>query len=173
MPDNRPRNKRPRNRSGKGRLAERAALERHHRSVLSLQQVLQPEAEAMKASSSPEVVEHIRARATELAEQRAPADVDAIVDATLDEIFGLGPLEPLLQDSTVRRIRLEGVDLFADDAPAVGFRDPAHARGVFDRILNAVGKTLEQAEVTATMLDGSTVDVRSDGTSLWAEIVRP
>ena len=71
MADNRPRNKRPRNRGGKRRLADKAIIQRHNQHISALQQALQPEAESLRHTSEDrrEVVDRIRAQATELAQQ--------------------------------------------------------------------------------------------------------
>lgn len=176
MADRRPRSQRPRRRGGKGRLADLAALERHQASVAELQQTLTPEAEALRGSDRDQVVEQIRARATELARERVTGDVEEVVEATLDEIFGLGPLEPLLRDTDVRTIRLDDIHLYADGEPVTwGFRDPAHARRVIDRILAAVGLDLAASPggVRATMVDGSTVRAKLAGPALQVHITRP
>jgi pilus assembly protein CpaF len=176
MADRRPRNQRPRTRGGKSRLADLAAVERQQQSVRELQEALQPEAEALSSSDRHEVVDHIRARAVELAQQRAQGDVAPVVEATLDEIFGLGPLEPLLRDPANRTIRLDGIHLSADgEAVDWGFRDDAHARSVIDRILASVGEDLAttSGDVRVTMMDGSTVLARLVGPSLQVRITRP
>lgn len=64
-----------------------------------------------------------------------------VVRATLDEIFGLGELDPLLSDSRFRSPRILGAQLFAEGEQVQrGFRDEAHARRVIGRILAAVGE---------------------------------
>ncbi|MBX2802264.1 MAG: hypothetical protein KTR31_31580 [Myxococcales bacterium] len=146
----------------------------------ALQAQLQPEVDALVHRSRMEVVDQVRAQATQLATQRVDGDVEAVVEATLDEIFGLGPLEPLLRDPAHHTIVIEGAQVFVQDGPvAWTFRDEAHARSVVGRILAAVGMELDDAldgsaaGVTATMLDGSTVAVRLDGAVMRAEITRP
>ena len=174
MPDRRPRNQRPRSRGGRNRLAQRAAVHRQHDHIAALRSVLEPDAQALAESVDPtEVVERIRAQATALASERHGGDVTDLVEATLDEIFGLGPLEPVLRDADVRQVRIEGAALFAGAAPVRGFRDAAHARRVVDRILAAVGQRLDQGPVQATMMDGSTVQARLDGDLLRVRIQRP
>ena len=176
MADKRPRSDRPRKRGGKGRLADLAVVRRQQQAVSELQRTLQPEAEALEGTSSRrEVVDQIRTRATALAQQRTEGDVATVVEAALDEIFGLGPLEPLLRDPVYHNIRVDGVDLYAEGKQApIGFRDAAHARSVIDRIMAAAGKDLGASpeEVFATMVDGSTVRARLDGDVVKAEIVR-
>jgi pilus assembly protein CpaF len=175
--DSRPRNQRPRKRGGKSRLADRAVIERHNQHISALREALEPEAESLVASvPRVEVVDRIRAQATAMAKARLEGDVSEVVEATLDEIFGLGPLEPLLRDPQIRTLRLEGADLYAEgERVARGFRDEAHAHTVINRILAAVDKTLNDGPdgVAATMLDGSTVRARLDGGRLRVDITRP
>lgn len=178
MADNRPRSQRPRKRGGKRRIADLAVIERHNQHISALQQALQPEAESLRGTTGDrtEVVASIRAQATELAKQRLDGDVSDVVEAALDEIFGLGPLEPVLRDPDIRSLRIEGADLYADGTQVPrGFRDAEHARSVIDRILAAVGKDLSRSPdgVDAAMLDGSTVRARLDGSVLRVDIARP
>ena len=89
-----------------------------------------------------------------------------IVDEILHEIFGLGPLEPLLADDSISDIlvnthdqvfierggRLERVD--------VRFRDDAHLMQIIDRIVSMVGRRIDESSpmVDARLADGSRVN---------------
>ncbi len=91
---------------------------------------------------------------------------EAIVGDVLDEVFGFGPLEPLLRDRTVsdilvnthkqvfveRRGRLERV-------PAA-FQDDQHLLRVIDRIVSGVGRRIDDSSpmVDARLPDGSRVN---------------
>jgi len=177
MADQRPRNQRPRKRGGKNRMAERAVAQRHNQHISALQEALESEAQALAAADTPreEVVDRIRAQATSLAQERLEGDVSTVVDGALDEIFGLGPLEPVLRDREVHTIRIDGADLFGNGEPlARGFRDDDHARRVIDRILAAVGQDLAASPdgVKATMMDGSTLQAHLDGDRLHVSIRR-
>ena len=173
MADSRPRNRRPRNRGGRGRLADRAVVERHDHHIAALHEALEPEARALRdTEEGAQVVERIRKEATQLAQQRLEGDVSEVVEAALDEIFGLGPLEPVLRDPSTRRIRIVGAELFAGDEPvARGFRDSDHAHRVVSRVFAAVGKTLEPEGVSATMMDGSTIRARLQA-GVWVVEIR-
>ena len=176
MSDKRPRNQRPRNRGGKRRMSNLAIVKRHNQHISAMTEVLQSETQSLAESmDSNQVVERIRERATALAQERLEGDVTEVVEATLDEIFGLGALEPLLRDSSIHSLRIVGAELFAEGEQVErGFRDEAHARQVISRILAAVGMDLSQAAdgVNATMMDGSTVRARFDGSVLSADIIR-
>lgn len=178
MADRRPRSERPRSRAGKDRRVDLAVRERQHRSVDELRRELEPEVHVVRLEGVERLalVERIRVRATELAEQRGTSDVGLVVEATLDELFGLGPLEPVLRDRAVRVIRVEGAELYADDAPvAWGFRDAAQARATIERILGAVGQTFDAStpELTAQLVDGSVMRASLDGGTVRVRIVRP
>jgi pilus assembly protein CpaF len=91
---------------------------------------------------------------------------EILVGQVLDEIFGLGPLEPLIQDQTISDIlvntynqvyveragRLEKTD--------VRFQDDRHLLQVIDRIVSAVGRRVDDSSpmVDARLPDGSRVN---------------
>ena len=83
-----------------------------------------------------------------------------------DEILGLGPLEPLMQDpavadilvNTYRQIYVERHGkLYSTDAR---FKDEAHLRKIIDRIVSAVGRRIDEScpMVDARLADGSRVN---------------
>ncbi|MCA9489919.1 MAG: hypothetical protein KC621_08345 [Myxococcales bacterium] len=152
-------------------------IERQQRAIGELEVELQPEVEALRGTVEREqVVERIRERATAIARTRGDGDVSTVVEGALDEIFGLGPLEPPLRDAAARVIRIVGPEIFVQDEPVErGFRDATHARRVVDRILAAVGRDLgaSPAGVDVTMMDGSTLRARLEGEQLVVDIRRP
>jgi pilus assembly protein CpaF len=86
-----------------------------------------------------------------------------LVDEVIHEIFGLGPLEPLLQAPDVSDILVNGPDtVFVErhgrlEQVDVRFRDEAHLRQVIDRIVSAVGRRIDESTpmVDARLPDGS------------------
>ena len=84
----------------------------------------------------------------------------------LDEVFGLGPLEPLLADSTIsdilvntyRRVYIERRGVL--ELTGVQFRDDAHLMGIIDRIVSAIGRRVDESSpmVDARLADGSRVN---------------
>ena len=85
----------------------------------------------------------------------------------LDEVFGLGPLEPLLQDPTISDILVNGAkEVYVerggvlDDAPVM-FKDNAHLMHIIDKIVSAVGRRVDESSpmVDARLPDGSRVNV--------------
>ena len=104
-----------------------------------------------------------------LAEEKrllTPYQTDRLVDDVLDEILGLGPLEPLLKDDTVndilinthttvyveRKGRLELTD--------VQFQDTRHLVRIINQIVSAVGRRVDESSpmVDARLADGSRIN---------------
>ena len=104
-----------------------------------------------------------------------------LVEAVLDEIFGLGALEAVLRDPAVRAFRYHpgsGLNAMRDGAEQAverGFRDDAHARRMIERILGALDLRVPGAhgETTGTLGDGSTVRAWWVGDRVAFEVVRP
>jgi pilus assembly protein CpaF len=84
----------------------------------------------------------------------------------LDEVFGLGPLEPLLKDPTISDILVNGKDkVFIERAGRLqkvdtAFRDDRHLLQIIDRIVSRVGRRVDEASpmVDARLPDGSRVN---------------
>src|SRR6476659_2392390 len=85
----------------------------------------------------------------------------------LDEVFGLGPLEPLLQDPTVNDILVNGPkQVYVERAGVleesnVMFKDNAHLMNIIDKIVSAIGRRVDESSpmVDARLADGSRVNV--------------
>ncbi len=83
-----------------------------------------------------------------------------------DEVFGLGPLEPLLHDSTVSDILVNGPkSVFVErrgklERTPYTFLDDRHLRNIIDRIVSQVGRRIDEASpmVDARLADGSRVN---------------
>jgi pilus assembly protein CpaF len=91
---------------------------------------------------------------------------DELVGQVLDEIFGLGPLEPLLKDPEISDILVNSHDrvfiekrgkLFPTD---VRFKDDRHLLQIIDRVVSAVGRRIDESSpmVDARLADGSRVN---------------
>src|SRR5215813_1338732 len=82
------------------------------------------------------------------------------------EVFGLGPIEPLMQDPTVSDILVNGPrEVYVErrgklERARAAFRDDAHLLQVIDRIVSAVGRRVDEASpmVDARLPDGSRVN---------------
>jgi pilus assembly protein CpaF len=84
----------------------------------------------------------------------------------LDEIFGLGPLEPLLKDPTVSDILVNRFDrVYIERAgklelTGLSFKDNAHLMQIIERIVSRVGRRVDESSpmVDARLHDGSRVN---------------
>ena len=84
----------------------------------------------------------------------------------LDEIFGLGPLEPLLKDPTVSDILVNRFDrVYVERAGKIettglSFKDDSHLMQIIDRIVSRVGRRVDESSpmVDARLADGSRVN---------------
>ena len=84
----------------------------------------------------------------------------------LDEVFGLGPLEPLLKDPAVSDILVNNKDVVYVERRGIlertsaKFRDDRHLLQVIDRIVSRVGRRVDESSpmVDARLLDGSRVN---------------
>jgi pilus assembly protein CpaF len=84
----------------------------------------------------------------------------------LDEVFGLGPLEPLLQDPTVndvlvnthKHVYVERAGMLEETS--VMFKDDAHLMHIIEKIVSAVGRRVDESSpmVDARLADGSRVN---------------
>src|ERR1700758_1441650 len=84
----------------------------------------------------------------------------------LDEIFGLGPLEPLLKDPTISAIlvnRFNRVYIERNgklELTGLSFKDDSHLMQIIDRIVSRVGRRVDESSpmVDARLADGSRVN---------------
>ncbi len=92
---------------------------------------------------------------------------DRIANEVLDEVFGLGPLEPLLQDPTVNDILVNTADtIYVErggvlERTNVSFKDNVHLMHIIDKIVSSVGRRVDESSpmVDARLADGSRVNV--------------
>lgn len=91
------------------------------------------------------------------------AELDILVGDIVDEMVGLGPLEPLLKDPTINDILINGHEnCFVERSGKlqkihVPFKDEAHLLRIVNKIVAAVGRRVDESQpmVDARMLDGS------------------
>ncbi len=94
------------------------------------------------------------------------AERKALVSDVLDELLGLGPIEPLLKDPTVTDILINGhAQVFVErygvlEASPVRFKDERHLLRIIQKIVSAVGRRIDEAApmVDARLADGSRVN---------------
>jgi pilus assembly protein CpaF len=99
---------------------------------------------------------------------RIPVDVrDEVIAGVADEVLGLGPLEPLLQDPSVTEVMVNGVDkIFFEREGRIyrshmRFRDHGHVLRIIERIVSPLGRRIDESSpmVDARLPDGSRVNV--------------
>jgi pilus assembly protein CpaF len=94
------------------------------------------------------------------------AERERLAREILDEIFGLGPLEPLLKDPTISDILVNRYDkVYVERAgklepTGLSFKDDAHLMQIIDRIVSRVGRRVDESSpmVDARLPDGSRVN---------------
>ena len=91
---------------------------------------------------------------------------DRLVTEVHHELFGLGPLEPLLADPTISDILVNSFSsVYIErrgklEKTLVSFKDDEHLRRVIERIVSTVGRRIDEAQpmVDARLPDGSRVN---------------
>jgi pilus assembly protein CpaF len=104
-----------------------------------------------------------------MTEESAPLNIEQrkrVIQRIEDEVLGLGPLEPLLQDSTISDILVNGPQQVYVERKGklqltdVRFNDDRHLMHIIDRIVSAVGRRIDESSpmVDARLKDGSRVN---------------
>ncbi len=104
-----------------------------------------------------------------IVEENAPLSVKqrkVIIQRIEDEVMGLGPLEPLLADTSISDILVNGPkSVYIErrgklQATNVTFMDDKHLLNIIDRIVSAVGRRIDESSpmVDARLADGSRVN---------------
>ena len=94
------------------------------------------------------------------------AERERLAREILDEIFGLGPLEPLLKDPSVSDILVNRYNkVYVErggklEPTGLTFKDDAHLMQIIDRIVSRVGRRVDESSpmVDARLTDGSRVN---------------
>ena len=94
-------------------------------------------------------------------------ETDQLAREIVNEVFSLGPLEPLMQDPTVTDILINGSkSVYIErsgilEETKVVFRDDAHLLHIIQKIVSAVGRRIDESSpmVDARLADGSRVNV--------------
>jgi pilus assembly protein CpaF len=130
--------------------------------VLNLERVSSIPKERVRAEIG-RVVERL------LDEERVPmtaAEQTRIIEEVLDEVLGLGPLEPLLKEPTISDILVNRHNkVFIErngklSETNVRFKDDAHLLHIIEKIVSQVGRRIDEAQpiVDARLQDGSRVN---------------
>jgi pilus assembly protein CpaF len=118
--------------------------------------------------------DRVHAEVTRLAEdlllaENAPLSIterDRLVGEVHHELFGLGPLEPLLTDPTISDILVNSyANIYIErrgklEKTSISFKDDEHLMRVIERIVSTVGRRIDEAQpmVDARLPDGSRVN---------------
>ncbi len=94
------------------------------------------------------------------------AERERLAREILDEIFGLGPLEPLLKDPSISDILVNRFDrVYIErsgklEPTGLSFKDDQHLMQIIDRIVSRVGRRIDESSpmVDARLADGSRVN---------------
>ena len=92
---------------------------------------------------------------------------EEVVTRVVDEVVGLGPIDPLLRDESVSEVMVNAPDAVFFERDGVihetelRFRDHAHVMRIVDRIVASIGRHVDEATpmVDARLPDGSRVNV--------------
>jgi pilus assembly protein CpaF len=126
--------------------------------------------EALAQSDRARAESEIRTLLLELlAEEGTPLSLgerELLFTELMDDVFGLGPLEPLLRDPTVNDILVNTYkNVFVERSGQLekvnaNFQDDRHLMRVIDRIVSAVGRRVDDSSpmVDARLADGSRVN---------------
>jgi len=126
--------------------------------------------EALSSMAGDRVRAEIRVAVAKLVdEEKTPLSLvekDRVIEEILDEVFGLGPLEPLLQDPTVSDILVTTPKLVYVERAGklyrtpVEFKDDAHLLRIIEKVVSRVGRRVDESSplVDARLPDGSRVN---------------
>jgi pilus assembly protein CpaF len=126
--------------------------------------------EVISTMATERVRAEIRSAVSKLIEEeRTPltlSEKDRVIEEVLDEVFGLGPLEPLLQDPSISDILVTTPKLVYIERAGklvrtpVEFKDNAHLLRIIEKVVSRVGRRIDESSpmVDARLPDGSRVN---------------
>jgi pilus assembly protein CpaF len=126
--------------------------------------------ELLSSVSSDRVRSEVRAAVSKLVEEeKTPLSIvekDRIIGEVIDEVFGLGPLEPLLADPSISDILVTTCKLVYVERAGklyktpVQFKDDAHLMRIIEKVVARVGRRVDESSplVDARLPDGSRVN---------------
>jgi pilus assembly protein CpaF len=126
--------------------------------------------EALSSMAGDRVRREVRTAVAKLVdEEKSPLSLvekDRVIEEILDEVFGLGPLEPLLQDPTISDILVTTPRLVYVERAGklyrtpVEFKDDHHLLRIIEKIVSRVGRRVDESSpmVDARLPDGSRVN---------------
>jgi pilus assembly protein CpaF len=126
--------------------------------------------ELLSSVSSERVRAEVRSAVSKLVEEeKTPLSIvekDRIIGEVIDEVFGLGPLEPLLADPSISDILVTTPKLVHIERAGklyktpVQFKDDAHLMRIIEKVVARVGRRVDESSplVDARLPDGSRVN---------------
>lgn len=156
-----------------GRLFSQQAFNREYQELkFSLHRKLldRVNLEVLSSVAGERVRTEIRAAVAKIVEEeKTPLSIvekDRIISEVLDEVFGLGPLEPLLADPTISDILVTTPKLVHIERAGklyktpVQFKDDAHLLRIIEKIVARIGRRVDESSplVDARLPDGSRVN---------------
>jgi pilus assembly protein CpaF len=126
--------------------------------------------EILSSMAGDRVRVEIRSALTQLVdEEKTPLSLvekDRVIEEVLNEVFGLGPLEPLLQDPSISDILVTTPGLVYIERSGklyrtpVEFKDNSHLVRIIEKIVSRVGRRIDESSpmVDARLPDGSRVN---------------
>src|SRR6201984_3302088 len=126
--------------------------------------------EALSSVASERVRNEVRSAVAKLVEEeKTPLSIvekDRVIEEVLDEVFGLGPLEPLLADPTISDILVTTPKLVYVERAGklhrtpVEFKDNAHLLRIIEKVVSRVARRVDESSplVDARLPDGSRVN---------------
>src|SRR5712691_9506228 len=126
--------------------------------------------EILSSVASDRIRNEIRSALAKLVEEeKTPLSLmekDRVIEEVLDEVFGLGPLEPLLRDPTISDILVTTPRLVYVERAGklhrtpVEFKDDAHLLRIIEKVVSRVGRRVDESSplVDARLPDGSRVN---------------
>lgn len=129
---------------------------------LDLGQIGEHNMDEVKLEVRPIIVELIAGYGLPLSGQER----SQIVEEVIDEVFGFGPLEPLLKDTSISDILINNSqEVFIEkmgklQRASISFRDDKHLLQIIDRIVSRIGRRIDETSpmVDARLPDGSRVN---------------
>ena len=126
-----------------------------------------PDSQETRADLTPRLEELVRATAADMGYPLADSEVRQLARELLDEIYGLGPLEPLMADPAVTDILVNAYDqVYVErhgrlEKTDVRFISEEHLHNKVERMLYTTGRRVDESSplVDARLPDGSRVNI--------------
>jgi pilus assembly protein CpaF len=159
--------------AGPGALAFAAESAANEEVKFRVHRRLIQDLEAARLASLPdaEAREAVEQAARQILQQEAPGVFglarDELIAGIVDEVLGLGPIQPLIRDPSISEVMVNAPDVVYFEregrlhrAP-IRFRDNTHIMRIIERIISPLGRRVDEASPTvdARLADGSRVNV--------------